>query len=165
MPQGTYDAGGAGLGELGTVEHERRSGMPSRPLFGRLPLKRVIPQDLHSVLDYTGGLTLGAAGLMADSQAARVTGTVLSAAVIGASAVTDYRLSLAKLIPIEVHEVLDYLAGFAAVAAPFALGYHRRDPLAATLHAVVGATMIVGSLFTDYRAQRGRGRRRAATFS
>jgi hypothetical protein len=38
---------------------------------------------------------------------------------------TDYRLSVAKVIPIEAHEVIDHAWGLAAIAAPFVLGYWK----------------------------------------
>jgi hypothetical protein len=154
----------ATLGELAGTDRDaideqltlaRREGIPSRPLLGRLPLARVIPQDVHSVLDYTGGLALGIGGLLADSRAGRVTGLSIGTAAAATSLMTDYRMSVAKVIPIEVHEALDYVVGFGAVAAPFALGYWKKDPVAALMHVAVGATVILGSLFTDYRARRG----------
>jgi hypothetical protein len=80
---------------------------------------------------------------------------MLGVADASASALTDYRLSLAKVIPIEVHEALDYAVGLGAIAAPFLLGYRRKDRMASWLHIATGLTVIVGSLFTDYRAKRG----------
>jgi hypothetical protein len=132
--------------------------MPSRPLLGALPIARVVPQDIHSVMDYAGGLALAIAGNSARAPSARLAGKVLGGAILGTSLMTDYRLSVAKLIPIEVHEALDYLVGAAAIVAPFALGYYRRSRLTALIHIAVGATDILASLFTDYRAVRGRGR-------
>jgi hypothetical protein len=74
---------------------------------------------------------------------------------MGVSLCTDYRLSAAKLIPIEVHEVIDYAWGAANVALPFVLGYWKRDPLVASLQIGTGLLTIAGSLFTDYRSWRG----------
>lgn len=71
---------------------------------------------------------------------------------------TDYRLSVAKLVPIEVHEIGDYVFGAMAIAAPFALRFLRRDKAAAAICIACGAATILGSLFTDYRAARGAGR-------
>ena len=63
------------------------------------------------------------------------------------------------MIPIEVHEILDLVAAGSAIAAPFALGYSRRSKAATLTQIAVGVTQLVGSLFTDYRAAQGRGRR------
>ncbi|AKT38970.1 SPW repeat domain-containing protein [Chondromyces crocatus] len=129
----------------------------SRSLLGVLPLARVIPQDVHSVVDYASGLT-AAAGIFARTPEARVCSALLGASAIGVAATTDYRLSVEKVIPIEAHEVIDYAWGASAIAAPFVLGYHRKDPIAAALHVFTGALSIVTALFTDYRAAAGVGR-------
>ncbi|MGK3994150.1 SPW repeat domain-containing protein [Sorangium sp. So ce1024] len=134
--------------------HENAA-IPSKLLFGVLPIRRFIPQDVHSVLDYSNGLMVAMAGLASDRREAKIAGAVLGASVISVSLLTDYRLSLAKLISIEAHEVLDYAWGASVIAAPFVLGYKKRAPLAAMLHIATGAAAILGSMFTDYRAARG----------
>jgi hypothetical protein len=140
------------------VEGDRRlsHGAPSKPLFGVLPLSRLIPQDVHSVIDYASGLSAGSGALMTNDPAARIASAALAATTIGVSAVTDYRLSAAKLIPIEQHERVDYLWGIAAIASPFVLGYWKRAPQVALLHVITGATTLLASLFTDYRSQKRR---------
>jgi hypothetical protein len=147
---------GATLGELThkdatTLRRELGQGRPSRPLLGVLPLRRVVPQDVHSVMDYGGGATLMAVGLLCDDPAARGLGLAVGGAAIATSLMTDYRLSLAKVVPIEAHEAADYLVAAAAIAGPFAFGY--RSKTARWLHAAVGVTTLLASLFTDYRAQ------------
>jgi hypothetical protein len=144
------------LGELAHTDAERlrkdlSAGTPSRPLLGVLPLRRVVPQDVHSVMDYVGGATLMAVGVLCDDPAARNLGLAVGGATIATSLLTDYRLSLAKVVPIEVHEAADYLVAATAIAGPFAFGY--RSATARWLHAAVGVTTLVASLFTDYRAQ------------
>ncbi|WP_240359111.1 SPW repeat domain-containing protein [Pyxidicoccus trucidator] len=150
------------LGEPGLRRVVRRAldksaaaGILSRPLFGRLPLRRWIPQDVHSLLDYKGGTASLLAGLLSDDPVARAAGLALGSSVIGVSLLTDYRLSLTKLIPIEAHEIADYAYGAAAILAPFVLGYARRSPVAAAIHVLVGLSTIVASLVTDYRCQTG----------
>jgi hypothetical protein len=147
-----------GLGEhsMAPLRERLSEGIPSRPLLGFLPVRRLVPQDVHSALDYLGGATLTVAGLIGDG-AAKAVGLSLGLGTIGLSLMTDYRLSLRKVVPIEVHEAGDYLVGLAALAAPFAFGYSKRNRAASWLHVAVGATVVLGSLFTDYRAQVGRG--------
>lgn len=132
--------------------------LPSEPLFGVLPLARVMPQDVHSITDYLHAAGCLATVFAADSVEAKVSGAMLGASIGGVSALTDYRLSAAKVIPIEVHEGLDHGWGLAAIAAPFVLGYYKKDPGVAALHCLFGAATILTSLFTDYRAARGVGR-------
>ena len=138
---------------LGLWDPEER--VPSKPLLGALPIARVIPQDVHSVVDYVNAAGFAASAAIARTGSARAVGTLLGLGIGGASALTDYRLSAAKVIPIETHESLDYLGGIAAVVAPFALGYVKKDPIAAAIHIGLGLTTIVASLVTDYRASRG----------
>lgn len=126
-------------------------GTLSKPILG-LPLARLIPQDLHSMMDYGSGFATGAGMLQSDDPKARLASAVLAGSVIGISAITDYRLSFAKLVPIEVHEVADYAWGVTAMALPFALGYWKTSPKVALMHVVAGAGTIMSSLFTDYRA-------------
>lgn len=130
-------------------------GEPSRPLFGVLPITRWIPQDVHSVMDYVDGLTAMSGTLTADDDdVAYWASLVLGAGAIGVSAMTDYRLSLAKIIPIRTHEAIDYAWGMSCIAAPFALGYWKSSPRTAITHVMVGAGTILASLFTDYRSYR-----------
>ena len=44
-----------------------------------------------------------------------------------------------------------------AIAAPFVLGYYKKDPAIAAIHVMLGASTILVSLFTDYRAAEGVG--------
>ncbi len=129
--------------------------VPSKPVFGVLPLARVIPQDVHSVLDYVHAAGFFASAKLARTSRGRAVGVMLGAGLGGASLVTDYRLSAAKMLPIELHEKLDYAGGFAAIAAPFVLGYVKKDPIAAMIHIGLGVGTVVASLITDYRASKG----------
>jgi hypothetical protein len=139
----------------------RSEGTPAEPVLGVLPLRRFIPQDVHSLLDYSSGILVAWSGLTSRKRKARVAGAVLGASIVSVSLLTDYRLSVAKVIPIEVHEVLDYVWGASVIAAPFALGYSRRAPITTLVQVLTGAATILDSLFTDYRAERGVGRRLA----
>ncbi|RYZ01796.1 MAG: hypothetical protein EOO73_34180 [Myxococcales bacterium] len=137
-------------------------GEPSKPLLGRLPLARVVPQDVHSVMDYVdaGGVLTGA--FLTNCPKAKAASWAMGTSGIAASSITDYKLSLAKVLSIETHEAIDYAWGFSAVAAPFVFGYRKSAPHVAALHIALGLGTIVASLFTDYRAYRGVGRRAAA---
>lgn len=130
------------------------AGTPAKPLLGVLPIKRFVPQDIHSLLDYAHSLTLMSVAMGANKPACTA-GLALGMAGVGVSLLTDYRLSLRKIIPIEVHEFIDYAWGLAAIASPFVFGYARRAPLSAIVHIAVGVGNIIGSMFTDYRAQVG----------
>lgn len=138
-----------------TLDTSARAGILSRPLLGVLPLRRWVPQDVHSLLDYKGGTATALAGVLSGDPVAKSAGLALGGTVIGLSLVTDYRLSLTKLVPIEAHEIGDYVYGIASIAAPFVLGYAKRSPVAAAIHVMVGLSTLLASLVTDYRSQTG----------
>lgn len=128
-------------------------GSPARPLLGVLPIARFIPQDVHSVMDYASAAVVGSGAFLEDcDDAARIASVALAASVAGVSAFTDYRLSVANVIPIEAHEAIDHLWGVAAIAAPFVFGYWKTSPRVALMHVIAGGTTILASLFTDYRS-------------
>ena len=130
-------------------------GEPSKPLLG-LPIRRWIPMDVHSVMDYVDALALGSGALMTDDPRARLASAVLFGSGAGVSLMTDYRLSVAKVIPIEAHEAIDHLWGLTAIAAPFVLGYWKTAPKVALVHVATGLGTIIASLFTDYRSYKRR---------
>lgn len=138
----------------GAPEQERTlsHGAPAKKLFGVLPIMRLVPQDVHSMMDYANSGTFIAEGIMTDCPKARAASIVLGAAGAGVSMITDYRLSVAKFIPIEAHEVIDHAWGLMAIASPFVLGYWKSAPRVAMAHVIAGASNIIASLFTDYRA-------------
>jgi hypothetical protein len=129
-------------------------GTPADKLLGFLPLARWIPQDVHSVMDYGNALFAGSGALMTDDPRARIASLALCGSDVMTSALTDYRLSVAKVIPIRTHEAIDHLWGLAAIAAPFVLGYWKTAPRVAMTHVIAGASNILASLITDYRAYR-----------
>jgi hypothetical protein len=129
-------------------------GRPSEPLLG-LPLKRLVPQDIHTANDHAVTLANVIAARCANSTDARAVALALAGSALVVNLLTDYRLSLARLIPIEVHEGFDHLWGATNILAPFLLGYVRKSPLAAAIQIFTGAATILESLFTDYRAATG----------
>jgi len=139
-------------GEDRTLSH----GALSEPLLGSLPLARWIPMDVHSVMDYGNGGLAAASVLLARDPRAKAASLFLAASVTGLSLVTDYRLSLAKLVPIEVHEAGDHLWGVSAIALPFVLGYWKTEPKVALTHVLAGVGTILASLVTDYRSWKRR---------
>jgi hypothetical protein len=133
-------------------------GTRSAPILG-LPVARIIPQDIHSAMDYANGAAALLSAGIANTARARMVNTTLAMANLGTSAATDYRLSLAKVIPIEVHEVIDYVWGFSNILAPFVFGYARKDRAVTAMQIALGASTIAASLITDYRAYDGVGAR------
>jgi hypothetical protein len=135
-----------------SMERTLSKGTPAKKLLGFLPIARLIPQDIHSVLDYANGVTVASGALLDDNPAAFAASLTLGASVVAASLMTDYRLSAVKLIPIRTHEAVDYLWAASCIAAPFALGYWKKAPRVAMTHVMTGAMTILVSLITDYRS-------------
>jgi hypothetical protein len=129
----------------------------SRPVLGALPLARILPQDLHTAGDVVIGLGALAALVFASSGRARSVGAVIGLGALGAALFSDHRLGAKKLISIERHHAIDCALGAAAIAAPFALGYGKKDPVAAAIHVGLGATLLASAALTDYRAAVGLG--------
>jgi len=130
-------------------------GEPAAPLLKVLPIKRWIPQDVHSIMDYVDGLSTLSGFFLPETKrddAACWASIALGATVIGTSLLTDYRLSAVKLLPIRAHEAADYLWGASAIALPFVLGYWKSSPRTAITHIAVGAGALLASLLTDYRS-------------
>ena len=146
----------------GTVDHALRhvwdrsnaAGIPSRPMAG-LPLRRWLPQDAHSLLDLAAGLAVAAAGQLSGVRTARRLGLGLGLGLVGATLLTDSRLTLSRLLPIELHELADHGWGLATLAAPFVGGFARKAPGTAAVHVLAGAAVFLGSLVTDYRCRSG----------
>jgi hypothetical protein len=135
-------------------DRSNAAGVLSRPIAG-LPLRRWLPQDAHSLLDLAAGLAVVAAGQLSGVRAARRVGLGLGLGLVGATLLTDSRLSLSRLVPIELHELADHGWGLATVAAPFVAGYARKAPGAAVVHVLAGVALCLGALVTDYRCRSG----------
>jgi hypothetical protein len=138
------------------AERTLSKGQPAPKLLGFLPIARLIPQDIHSVMDYVDGLTVASGAMFDDNTAAFTASIALGASAVATALMTDYRLSAMKLIPIRTHEAIDHLWGLSCIAAPFVLGYWKKAPRVAMTHVMTGAMNILASLFTDYRSYKRR---------
>ena len=137
------------------IDRSNAAGVISRPLPGGLPLRRWVPQGVHSVAELAVGAAVAVAGGLSGVESARSTGLSLGLGLAGVTLLTDTRVTLSRLLPIELHELTDYGWGVAAIAAPFVGGYARRAPLTAAVHVLAGAAMLLGAFLTDYRCRSG----------
>ena len=159
ISNGTGTLPRAPVGDAPEQDSTLSVGAPSKPLFGVLPIARLIPQDIHSVMDYANSGLFFVEGLTTDDDTAAIASIALGVAGTGVSLMTDNKLSVAKVIPVEAHEVIDYAWSAAAIAAPFVFGYWKTAPKVAIMHIAAGACTIVASLLTDYRAYSKRQKR------
>lgn len=137
------------------IDRSNAAGVLSRPLAGGLPLRRWVPQGVHSLTELALGATVAVAGGLSQEGSARRVGLGLGLGLAGVTLLTDSRVSLSRLLPIELHELTDYGWGVAAIAAPFVGGYARRAPVTAAVQVLAGAALLLGAFFTDYRCRSG----------
>ncbi|HZH11789.1 MAG TPA: SPW repeat protein [Microvirga sp.] len=108
---------------------------------------RFISTRVHGVMDYIVGLLLLAAPYLlgfADGTAAQWVPMILGMAILGMALMTDFELSVVKLIPMPVHLGIDIAGGLLLLASPWLFGFADRI---AWPHVVVGI-MEVGLALT-----------------
>jgi hypothetical protein len=137
------------------IGRSNAAGVLSLPLLGGLPLRRWVPQGVHSLAELAMGTKVAVAGGLSGVKPAQRAGLALGLSLAGVTLLTDSRVTLSRLVPIELHELMDYGWGVAAIAAPFVGGYARRAPLTAAVHVLAGAAMLLSALVTDYRCHSG----------
>jgi uncharacterized membrane protein YuzA (DUF378 family) len=107
----------------------------------------LIPSKFHGLLDYAVAATLIAAPLIFGFQ-----GVAKYLAVLGGiglliySLVTDYSLSVRKLLSFKAHLVLDFIAAVALTAAPFLFGF---TGLEKAFYLIIGISVIAVVLVTQ----------------
>ena len=116
---------------------------------------RFIPTKVHGVLDYLSGLLLIASPWMfdfANGGAAQWVPIFIGATILVVSLITDYELSLAKLVPMPTHLGIDVLGGALLAASPWLFGF---DELVIWPHLLIGIAEVGAGLLTrqvpDYR--------------
>src|SRR5690348_11331327 len=90
----------------------------------------LIPRPLHGVLDYLWSLVYWFAPEMlgfADDQAATVFSKIRAGSMVPAGLMTRYELGLIKIIPFNVHLLLDLGGALVGLAAPWLLGFAKNE--------------------------------------
>ena len=111
---------------------------------------RVIPTQVHAVLDYlTGGTLVAAPRLLGLS--GTTAGKVLDLAggiATAQSLLTDYELGLVKVVPMRTHLTLDAMSGAMVAASPWIFGFANNGTRYWLPHVLVGATEILAATTT-----------------
>jgi len=111
---------------------------------------RFIPRPLHAATDYLFAAALAASpslvGFEEDKEAV-VAARALAGTTVGASAFTRYELGLIRLIPFNMHLLLDLLAAFPTIAAPWVLGFSD-NPKARNTFVAFGVFEIIAVLLS-----------------
>lgn len=114
----------------------------------------LIPTKIHGVIDYLTGVTLLAAPYLfgfADGTAAQWVPTIIGLMILGQSLITQYELSVAKLIPMPMHLMLDAGTGVILAASPWLFGFADRVYLP---HLLVGLMELLVVLLSVSRSTR-----------
>jgi hypothetical protein len=113
---------------------------------------RVIPTQVHGILDYlTGSALLAAPGLLGIKDDPRATLT-LRLAGVGATAyslLTDYELGLMRLLSMPTRLALDAMSGALLATSPWLFGFADRGTRYWLPHALVNATEILAASTTS----------------
>ncbi len=109
---------------------------------------RFIPTRVHGMLDYASGLLLIVSPYLfgfANGGAAQWVPMIVGAAILLMSLITDYELSLTRIIPMPVHLGMDVAGGLLLLASPWLFGFadQVRWP-----HVILGILEIGAGLMT-----------------
>jgi hypothetical protein len=125
-------------------------------------MNRPITSRMHAMLDYPLGLVLILApwifGFSDVGGAAVIVPIVVGALAIGQSLITDWELSLADILPLPMHLMMDVLAGAVLAVSPFVFGFSDEGTNAWLPHVLAGVGLIAAGLMT----QRARADRRSS---
>ena len=112
----------------------------------------ILSTRVHGMIDYCFGVFLIIAPYLlgfATGGAEQWVPTILGLAIIGMSLMTDYELSLARVIPMPMHLGIDVLGGVLLAASPWLFGFSGRVYLP---HLILGLVEIGTALMTVSRS-------------
>jgi len=112
---------------------------------------RFLSTRVHGMIDYaTGALLIVAPWLFgfADGTAAQWVPMVLGASILVMSLITDYELSLTRIVPMGAHLAVDGLGGALLAVSPWLFGFADRTYWP---HLIIGIAEVGVSLVTRTR--------------
>ena len=117
-------------------------------------MRRPITPTAHGALDYTTSAAVVAVPEALDfPPAARRLFRTLALTYTGVSALTNYPLSVRRVIPFKAHGAAELAIAAALPALPWALGFADHRPARNMCFALTALTLVVAAL-TDWRAER-----------
>lgn len=117
-------------------------------------MRKPITPRLHGVLDYTTSAAVAAAPPLFDMpRSATRLFEGLAATYTGLSSVTDYPLSVKRLVPFEVHGAGELAIAAVLPAMPWVLGFSEHRAARNLCFGLTALTLVVAAL-TDWRAER-----------
>jgi hypothetical protein len=129
------------VGNLEPNSNRKREGM--KPITPRI----------HALLDYPLGLVLIAApwifGFSDVGGMAVAAPIIIGVLMIGQSMITDWELSIVRVIPLSAHLTMDVVAGAFLAVSPFVFGFSDEGANAWLPHVFVGLGLIAAGLTTQ----------------
>ncbi|WP_243397572.1 SPW repeat domain-containing protein [Flavobacterium piscis] len=105
----------------------------------------------HAYTDYSVGIILIAAAYLLNFQSEKMPNTVLYAVGTWSllySLLTNYELGIIKIIPINIHFMLDTVTGIFLATSPWLLGFSDKVFLP---HLILGLTIIGAAIITSIK--------------
>lgn len=116
-------------------------------------MRRPISSRMHGMLDYPGGIALIAApwlfGFSDVGGAAVTVPVVLGIVILLQSLITDYELSIAKVIPLPMHLMVDVVGGAFLALTPVLFDTTDQGLGAWLPHVIVGIGLVLAGLLTQ----------------
>lgn len=123
---------------------------------------KIIPTFVHGVSDYIGAIALLAApnifGFSDGPTAAVMIPRILGVIVLLQAIMTDYELGLAKILPMKMHLMSDYLVGAFLAVSPWLFGFADGPSNQWMPHLIVGILVLVLTAMTETAPRRGSAR-------
>ena len=138
---------------LGREGNRERSESGTKNWRSKVSL-RVIPTNLHGVIDYLAGGALYATPALlglSDVPASARTLRLASGAAIASSMLTDYELGVVKVVPMPAHLTLDVASGALIAASPWLLGFAKNGQRHWLPHALMGTSEVLIALMSKTR--------------
>jgi hypothetical protein len=116
-------------------------------------VERPITSRMHAMLDYPLAVVLIASpwifGFSDVGGAAVAIPITIGALALGQSLITDWDLSVARIVPLPIHLTLDALAGIVLAISPFVFGFSDEGTNAWLPLVVFGVGMLSAGLLTQ----------------
>jgi hypothetical protein len=110
---------------------------------------------LHGVTEYAAGALFIAAPFLFgfDSDAATALSIIVGVLVLAIAASTDAPTGLARVVPVEIHAVIDFALAVLLIAAPFLFGF-RDEGSPTAFFIILGVLHLLLTIATRFREPR-----------
>jgi hypothetical protein len=110
---------------------------------------------MHGVVEYAAGAFFVAAPFLFgfESSAATALSIIVGVVALASAASTDGPTGLARVVPVEIHAVIDFALAVLLIAAPFLFGF-RDEGGATAFFIIVGVVHLLLTIATRFREPR-----------